>query len=129
MSSTQEYLIDTDILIDYLMSKENLPADLEIAMSKGVCFTTVLNSSELYFFAEKKNEKEAVDSLMKSLKILGINSRYSLNVSEFFNKVASVRDAILCAVAKINKLTILTNQVNRYKKTGLKIISSKELRG
>ncbi len=129
MSDTKEYLIETDILIDHLTHSGKSFSDLEIAMTKGVCFTTVLNSSELYFFADEGNEKSAVDSLMRSLKILGINSRYSLNVSEFFNKVASVRDAVFCTVAKINKLPILTNQVSKYEKSGLEIITSKELRG
>ncbi|MFA3782864.1 PIN domain-containing protein [Melioribacteraceae bacterium 4301-Me] len=129
MRSVRQYLIETDVLIDHLTYNGNSFSYLEIAMMKGVCFTTVLNSSELYFFAKEDFEKEAVDSLMKSLKILGINSRYSLNVSEFFNKVATVRDALFCSVAKNNKLPILTGQTSRYKKTGLKIISLEQLRG
>ena len=100
---------------------------LEIAMSKGICFTTVLNASELFFAVKDETEKEKVKKVISSLKVLGVNARYSLNISDFFNKVATVRDAILCSIAKNNGLPILTNNIDRYKNSGIEIIESRKL--
>lgn len=126
----KQFLADTDILVNHLVhSRKGELSDLEIAMTNGVVFTTVINASELYFAAGDNREKSAVDSLLRSLKVLGINSRYSLNISDFFNKVANTRDGLICVVAKLNKLPILTNNAERYKNSGLEIISPRGMRG
>ena len=125
-----EFLIENDIMIDHLSQKDtSIYSDLEIAMSIGICFTSAINVAELYFNTRTLEEKNAVNSVMFALKILGIHPRYSLTIAEFFNKVTSVRDALICSVAKFNKLPILTNEVERFQDSGIKIISSNELRG
>lgn len=130
MKDKIHFLIETDILIEHLLHKnERTNSYLELAMTSGICFTTVLNSAELYFAAHDDNERKSVDTLLKALKILGLNSRYSLNISEFFNKVATTRDALICSVAKNNKLVILTNDIKKYKKSGIEVIQPKNLRG
>ncbi len=130
MKDKEHFLIETDILVEHLVFADNNGNSiLEKAMTKGICFTTVLNSAELYFAASDIYEKGEVDKLMRSLKVLGLNSRYSLNISDFFNKVASVRDALVCTVAKNNDLLILTSKVEKYMNSGLIIISPEQLRG
>jgi len=42
-----KYLLDTDVLVDYLTSTDNKNQDLINFMQTGICFTTVLNASEL----------------------------------------------------------------------------------
>ena len=123
-----EYLIDTDIIIEHLAHTDaQTESVLEKLMTHGVCFTTVVNASELYFAASSEEEKRVIDAVMKALKVLGINSRYSLNISEFFNKVATTRDALICTAAKINKLPLVTNNMDKYKESGITIINPKEL--
>lgn len=130
MKSQKQFLIETDILISHLTQKdESKNSDLEIAMQSGLCFTTVINSAELYFAVENEKEKIAVDGLMRALKVLGLNARYSLNISDFFNKVASVRNALICSVAKNNDLPIFTMNTERYKNCGLEVLSPDQLRG
>ena len=130
MPNKTEFLIENDILIDHLTQKDlSVPSTLEIALTQGICFSTVINASELYFNVSTQVEKENVDAVIYSLKILGIHPRYSLTISKFFNKVAGARDAIICSVALNNKLPILTDEFERYKESGIKIISPKELRG
>ncbi len=125
-----EFLIETDILVGHLIHNNSSQlSDLELAMTKGICFTTSINSSEMYFFAATEEERDAVHCMMRSIKILGIHPRYSLNISEFFNKAATTRDAMICSLAKNNKLPILTAQIQKFKESGIKIISPKELRG
>ena len=130
MKEKKHFLIETDILIEHLLHDDKSSNSiLETAMTQGICFTTVINSAELYFAAQNEKEKEEVNKVMMSLKVLGLNSRYSLNISEFFNKVAGVRNALICSVAKNNDLPILTGKVDKFENSGLSIISPQQLRG
>ena len=118
-----EFLIDTDILIDHLEDQSEGLSILQKGMITGICFTTVLNSAELYFSVKNEKERKIVDNLLNALKILGLNSRYSLVVDQFSGNVNSVRDALFCSVAKNSKLPILTKNLERYKKSGIEIIT------
>lgn len=127
MGTKIEFLVETDILLEHLTHKKSSESFLEKAMTHGICFTTVLNASELFFAASNETERKLVEDLLSSLKILGINSRYSLKISKFFNKVATTRDAIMCIVAEYNRLPILTSENDRYRESGLKIINPLKL--
>jgi predicted nucleic acid-binding protein len=120
-----KYLLETDVLIDYLTSNEN--NYLINLMKTGICFTTVLNASEMLASCKNENELSAVRSVLDSLKVLGLHSKYSLNVPEFSNNTSSLRDALFCVVSLINKLPIVTLNRERYKKTNLKIIHPQEV--
>ncbi|KUG26074.1 hypothetical protein ASZ90_004098 [hydrocarbon metagenome] len=123
----KEYMIDTDVFISHLLHKAESKSLLEKVMECGICFTTVINSAELNFASRNKEEKKLIDALMRSVKVLGFHSRYSLSVDEFIGKVDSVRDALFCATAKINKLPIVTLDDKRYSLTELEIINPENL--
>lgn len=123
-----QFLVDTDILLEHLNHKENTNSFLEDAMVSGDCFTTVLNASEIYFAVQNSDEKFAVDVLMKSLKVLGIHARYSLSVNEYSGKIVSVRDSLICVMSKINKLPVLTSDKKRYENSGIEIVDPEDLR-
>lgn len=120
-----KYLLETDVLVDYLTSNEN--NYLMNLMKTGICFTTVLNASEMLTSCKDENELTAVRSVLDSLKVLGLHSKYSLNVPEFSDNTSSLRDALFCVVSLINKLPIVTLNRERYKKTNLKIIHPQEV--
>lgn len=116
------------MIIEHLTIRDVLKkSQLENAMEKGICFTTVINSSELFFLAKTEKEYETIKNVLSALKVLGLNSRYSLMVNEYADKVSNVRDAIVCTTAKINKLPILTNNEEKFIKSGLEIINPKNL--
>jgi predicted nucleic acid-binding protein len=120
-----KYLLETDVLVDYLISnKKNYLINL---MKTGICFSTVLNASEMLANCRNENEHSAVRSVLNSLKILGLHSRYALSVNEFSGKTLNVRDSLFAVVALINKLPIVTLERERYKKTNLKIIHPQEV--
>jgi hypothetical protein len=96
-------------------------------MQKGICYTTVLNASELLFAANSKVENEFATKVLNSLKVLGLNSRYALSISDFIGKVSSLRDALFLVVADINKLPIVTFDIDKFSKSKLKIIHPQEL--
>jgi predicted nucleic acid-binding protein len=120
-----KYLLDTDILVDYLTANDmNYLINL---MQKGICFTTVLNAAELLAACKNDEEQSAVRNVLDAIKVLGLNSRYALSITEFSKKTGSVRDALFSVVASINKLPIVTFNKERYKKTNLKIIHPQEV--
>ena len=129
MKSNTKYLLDTDILADHLVKGKKGNSVLIFLMQKGICFTTVLNASELYFAARSEKEKEFVRKVLNSLKILGLNSRYALSIPDFSGKVKSVRDALFSVVAEINKLPVVTFDIRKYRKTNLKVIHPQDIRG
>ncbi len=120
-----KYLLDTDILVDYVTANDmNYLVNL---MQKGICFTTVLNAAELLAACKNDEEHSAVRNVLDAIKVLGLNSRYALSITEFSEKTGSVRDALFSVVASINKLPIVTFNKERYKKTNLKIIHPQEV--
>jgi predicted nucleic acid-binding protein len=120
-----KFLLETDVLVDYLTSeKTNYLLNL---MQKGICFTTVLNASEMLAVCRNETEKSDVRSVLDSLKILGLHFRYALSVPEFSGKTKNNRDALFAVVSLINKLPIVTLDRNRYSKTNLQIIHPQEV--
>lgn len=120
-----KYLLETDVLMDYLTSNRN--NYLINLMQTGICFTTVLNAAELLAACKDDDEKSAVRSVLDSLKVLGLHSRYALSIPEFSDKTENVRDALFAVVSLINKLPIVTLNSDRYIKTNLKIIHPQEV--
>jgi predicted nucleic acid-binding protein len=129
VKSKNEYLIDTDVLIEHLYHDNRETSSLLENLSiNGMLFTSAINASEMIF--EYGNEKDYLHllQLLNAIKVLGIHSRYSLSVSEYCNSVETFRDALFCVVAKINKLTIVTLAPEKYIRTGLNIINGLEVK-
>ncbi len=128
MPDRKEYFIETDILVEHLThSDKSTQSYLEKAMSKGDCFTSVVNASELYFSVSNSQEKEIVDKLLYAIKVLGLSARYALQTGIWNGKLDSVRDAMIASLVKTNKLPIITSDKVKYSKTDLEIISPLEL--
>lgn len=114
-NSLKKYLIETDILIEHLTkSKTNKNSFLIDIMQKGICFTSVLNASEMYFAVNSDFEKEKLDNLFYALNVLGIHSRYSLLVPKVSKHFKNIRDALFYILAEQNKLTIVTQFPDKY---------------
>ncbi len=124
MKKKSEFLIDTDVLLDHLYHIGPSPSALEILMTKGICFTTVINASELLYSI---SNKPVVIDLLNALKVLGIHPKYSLNVDKYRNVTADMNEALFCAAAEMNKLPIVCLNKEKYISTGLKIILPQEL--
>ena len=117
-----KYLLETDILIDYL-TFNNIGSEpfLLNLMQKGICFTSVLNASELFMAAKTDFEKEKVRDLLNAINVLGLHARYSLAVSDCKNNFNNISDVLFYVLAEQNKLTIVS--LNPAKYSGLKVNS------
>lgn len=113
---TQKFLLETDILIEYLTySDSNKVPNLLSLMQKGICFTSVLNASELFMMAKSDFEREKVRDLLNALKVLGLHSRYSLAIADYTSKFTSIRDALFYILAEQNNLRIVTLNPDKYR--------------
>ncbi|BDQ04402.1 PIN domain-containing protein [Ignavibacterium sp.] len=123
----KHYLVDTDILYDHLTHNEkNKRSFLTTLMTKGECFTTVLNASELFFSARTEEEKLAIKKLLYALKVLGLNSRYSLEIPKYADKFNNFRECLFYIAAEKNNLTIATNTPSKYNFGKVKVITQKK---
>lgn len=121
-NASSKYLLDRDILFDYLVfDQPNDKPFLLTLMQKGICFTSVLNASEIFMFAKSDFHKEKVRDLLNALKVLGLPSRYSLLIPDCKNSFKNIRDALFYILAQQNKLIIVSFNSERY--SGLKVQS------
>ena len=96
-------------------------------MQKGICFSTVLNASDLLNKAISSVEQKIVKDLLSALKILGIHSRYSLLVPKYSEYVRNYNESLFCVVADYNKLQIVTFDKSKYVKCGLTVYHPEEI--
>ena len=128
-SKKNEFLSETDIIIEHLtMTNSEELSRLEFAMTKGVLYTTVLNAAEVKLLTADSDNDNCVLDLLSALHILGLHYRYSASVNDFYPAIKNVRDALFCVTAKINKLPVLTNNPEKFKKTGLQVFTIEDLR-
>jgi hypothetical protein len=123
-----EYLIDTDVLFEHLI-KRQIDGDsfLIRLMKKGLCFTTVLNAAELMLKSTDGEQEKSIRSLLSALKVLGIHSRYCLNVNDLAPGNGGLRDILFMVTAEINKLNIVTLKIDRYKSEKIKIYHAEQI--
>lgn len=120
--SIPKFLVDTDVLVQYLVLKESgKTTSLIDLMQKGICFTSVLNASELFMLSKSDYQKEKVRDVLNALKVLGLHSRYSLSIPNCMNRFDNIRDALFYILAEQNRLIIVSLNPDRY--SGLKVKS------
>ncbi len=122
MKKIPKYLLETDVLLEYLVQYElDKESYLVKLMQEGICFTSVLNASELFMFANSDYEKEKVRDLLNALKVLGLHSRYSLSIPNYMNNFKNIRDALFYILAEQNRLSIVSLNPEKY--SGLSVKS------
>jgi len=108
----QGILVDTDILFAHLTGEAENSGTyslLEYLMRKEICFTTVLNATELYLCCETAAEKSAVRKLLNGINILGIHPRYALQMEkDEYTPEADTMRSLFFATAVSNKMKIAT---------------------
>lgn len=123
-----EYLIDTDVLFEHL-TKNPISGESSLIrlMKNGICFTTVLNAAEVMMKNKNYDQEIVIKSLLSALKVLGIHSRYCLGINQLAAGNNGLRDSLFVVTAEINKLDIITFDVNRYKSGKIGIYNPDQL--
>ena len=121
-----QFLIETDVLREYLISAKSGESILRKALAAGVCYTTMVNALELFRAASSSEEHDAVMQTLMVVRVLGFNSRTAENFATISREIEtktgiiiSGREAMIVGMAKTSKLTILTiDFFERYKSFG-----------
>ena len=119
--------LDTNILIDTLRGdQETVKQIKEIETSGNILSTTTINAFELYYGAEKtenrERNKEAVRKLLKRLLIYDFTEKASEKAGEIAanleaeGKTIEFRDILIGATALINESTIFTKDTNHFER-------------
>ena len=120
-----EYLIDTDIIYEHLVSGSS--SVLVELLQIGLGFTTVLNAAEIMLKCKSAEDEYSAKSVLSALKVLGIHSRYSLSVNKISPEIKSLRDALFIVTAEVNKIDIVTLNPKRYLSDRVKILAPSDL--
>ncbi len=121
-----QFLIETDVLREYLVAKGSGQTVLRNALSRGVCYTTMYNALELFRAAHNKEESDAVMQMLMCVRVLGFNSRFAQSFADMAKEVEekngitlSQREAMIIGMAKASKLSIITTDYfERYEACG-----------
>jgi len=123
----EKVFLETDVIAEYLAGNDS--SHLLRLMQNSICFTSVINASELFFAAGNESQNNYVRKVLTGLKVLGTHSRYSLLINKYSSLVNTVRDALICVLAEYNKLPVVTYKTEKYLKTELTLIDPKQFRG
>ena len=112
-----QFLIETDVLCEYLIAAKGEETILRKALATGVCYTTMYNALELFRAAKTKEESDAVMQMLICVRVLGFNSRTAQSFAETAREVEektgmilSHRELMMIGLARTSKLTILTKE-------------------
>ena len=112
-----QFLIETDVLSEYLVAVKGEETILRKALGIGVCYTTMYNALELFRAAVTKDENDAVLQMLMVVRVLGFNSRYAQSFADVAKEVEAMtgiklshRESMMIGMAKASKLTIITKE-------------------
>jgi len=117
-----QFLVETDVLTEYLVAPAGEATTLRKALAQGVCYTTMINALELFRAAATKEESDAVMQILLVVRVLGFNSRYAETFAGIAREIEaetaqhlSEREVMIVGMARVSKLSILTEDFfDRY---------------
>jgi predicted nucleic acid-binding protein len=120
-----KYLLDTNAIIN-LLKDEN--ADFNIKDKKGEFFVSIITEIELLSFKDLTAEDEtSIKKLLPGSCIININKIIKDKTIELRkNRDIKLPDAIICASAIVNSLTLVTDDERLFNIQGLSIIHLSE---
>lgn len=123
------YLLDTNIIIRGLVGEEPSKSFFEKAIEKKQLYLSVVTVGE---FLSKATEKEEVQfqKLLESFPIIDVNLDVAVLAAKYRKEFLKTRrtqllDYFLAAQAKLNHLTLVTNNTADFPMKDIKIIAPK----
>lgn len=116
-----QYLVETDVLFDFLKHRDRSPSLLRRALALGTCYTTMLNAMEVYAECSGDVERTAATNMLMVVRVLGFNGRFAEPFAELSREYPGVsqREMFVLGMARASKLTVLTRaHFDRYAALG-----------
>jgi predicted nucleic acid-binding protein len=115
----ESWLIDTDILIDYLRGHKNAVKFLDDQLSSSLCYLSTITIAELYVGVKDGNERKVIEQFINEFLIVDIDYEIALNGGLFrrdWGKSHGVglADGIIAATAEKLKAKLATLNIKHY---------------
>jgi len=127
MEKLKRYLIDSDILIDYLRGFSDSRDFLFDLKRKGILIISTINIVEIYSGKEIKNrkKKEIIDRFLSEFEIISLEENLAKEAGRIrMTYQIPFADAIIAASAIKSKSFLATRNIKHFSKVkNLKIIS------
>lgn len=114
-----KWLIDTDVLIDYLRGRPEAIKILEKITKDSICCISPITIAELYVGVREGNERSILDQFIQEFQVAEINERVARQGGLFrrdFGKSHGIglADALIAATAEDLDLKLLTLNKKHY---------------
>ena len=110
------YLIDTDVLIDWLRGKKTVVRFFQ--ETKGVLYYSSITRKELLVGSNNTSEKERILNLLRIMRIVRVDPVIALKASEFLNKYPNnplyKSDSLIAATAFVKKMVLVTRNRKHF---------------
>lgn len=121
-----KYLLDTNAIIN-LLKDEN--ADFNLKEKEGIFFVSIITEMELLSFKNLTKEDEAaIKELLPESGIINIDKAIKDKTIQVRKKKSiKLPDAVICATALVNDLTLVTDDERLFNVPGLDVIHLSDL--
>ena len=120
-----EYIIDTDVCIDFLNGKDFAVKLFEEILKNNDCFISILTHFELLKGTQNKKQEKAIQEFLSLTDVINLDDDIIKTGAEFYRNyrkkgiTLSTVDCLIMATAKEKNLKIVTRNVRHYPERGL----------
>jgi predicted nucleic acid-binding protein len=109
-------ILDTDVIVDYLLADSGAEPVLRKLMRSCFCYTTVINAAALFALASSKKQQVAIEDALGALKILGINARSAVLFGKLIraHPRLGVNDTYIAGICLESRLPLCTFTPRRF---------------
>lgn len=113
--ASQGVLVETDILVDFLIAPPGEPSLLRLLLSEIPCYTTFVQAAELYSCTDGHDGKQAVEPALFGVRVLGASARYASTIGALMRSsgngsTATLREICTAAIAIEANLPVITKK-------------------
>ena len=118
--STRRVVLDTGLFDEHLRTPAGNGTALRLALREWFCYTTVFNAMELFDAARGPRDVRAMEEVLSSVKILGMNGR---NAGKFARVAGGGgrgfdRAALVAGICIEAHLPLVTRRPGAYRRHG-----------
>jgi predicted nucleic acid-binding protein len=112
----KKVIIDTDVVVDYLLAGPAEETAFRKLMRGYFCYTTVVSAAALFALASSKKQRMAMEDALGALKILGINARSAVSFGDLLrtHPRLSVSDCYIAGICLESRLPLCTFTPRRF---------------
>ncbi len=115
-----EYIIDTDVCIDFLNGRDFAVKLFEDILKNNNCYVSILTHFELLKGAQNKNQENTIQEFVNLMDVINLDGSIIKTGAEFYRNyrkkgiALSTVDCLIMATAKERNLKIITRNIKHY---------------